>query len=121
MNIGPRPDGRLPQPVYPILSDIGVWLQKNGFAIYDTRPVAPYRKENFAYTAKENAVYAIYLPDDAENTLPPEVTMCANGKVQAVCFNGEELAFTQEGDRVPVVFPRQYDKEPAYAITMVMA
>lgn len=120
LNIGPRPDGRLPTPVYPILKDISVWLAKNGFAIYETRPAMPYRKENFAYTAKGNAVYAIYLPEDNENTLPPEVTMYANGKVQTVCFNGENLEFTQNGDKVHIVFPRQYDREPAYVLTMVM-
>lgn len=118
LNIGPRPDGRLPQKVYPILSDIGAWLKKNGFAIYETRPAAPYREAAFAYTAKGNEVYAIYLPADAENTLPSSETIHTSGKVKDILFNGQELNFTQNGNEVHVTFPEQYDKEPAYVLTI---
>lgn len=118
LNIGPRPDGRLPQKVYPILSDIGAWLKKNGFAIYETRPVAPYREAAFAYTAKGDEVYAIYLPADAENTLPSSETIHTSGKVNDILFNGQKLNFTQNGNEVHVTFPEQYDKEPAYVLTI---
>ena len=118
LNIGPRPDGRLPQKVYPILSDIGAWLKKNGFAIYETRPAAPYREAAFAYTAKGDEVYAIYLPADAENTLPSSETIHTGGKVNDILFNGQKLNFTQNGNEVHVTFPEQYDKEPAYVLTI---
>ncbi|MGN1347759.1 MAG: alpha-L-fucosidase, partial [Acutalibacteraceae bacterium] len=121
LNIGPRPDGRLPQPVYPILADIGAWLKKNGFAIYETRPVSPYREGDFAYTSKGKEVYAIYLPKDSENTLPPETTIHTDGKVLKVCFNGEELEFMQNGDAVFVTLPQQYEREPAYVLTVTKA
>ena len=38
LNIGPRPDGSIPEPEQEILRDIGRWLAVNGEAIYDTRP-----------------------------------------------------------------------------------
>lgn len=118
LNIGPRPDGRLPQKVYPILSDIGAWLKKNGFAIYETRPAAPYREAAFAYNAKGNEVYAIYLPADSENALPSSETIHTSGKVKDILFNGQKLNFTQNGNEVHVTFPEQYDKEPAYVLTI---
>lgn len=38
LNIGPRPDGTIPEAEQAILRDIGAWLSKNGEAIYGSRP-----------------------------------------------------------------------------------
>jgi alpha-L-fucosidase len=38
LNIGPRPDGTIPEPEQEILLEIGRWLAVNGEAIYDSRP-----------------------------------------------------------------------------------
>lgn len=118
LNIGPRPDGRLPHKVYPILADIGKWLKKNGYAIYETRPAQPYRKENFAYTGKNQEVYAIYLPDNAENTLPKNLTMYSKKRVHKVIFHSREIEFTQNGECVSITMSQDYEKEPAYVFTM---
>ena len=38
LNIGPRPDGTIPEPEQAMLREIGRWLAINGAAIYCTRP-----------------------------------------------------------------------------------
>src|SRR5262249_6545994 len=38
LNIGPRPDGTIPEPEQQMLREIGQWLAVNGAAIYGTRP-----------------------------------------------------------------------------------
>lgn len=38
LNVGPRPDGTIPEPEEEILREIGRWLKVNGEAIYGTRP-----------------------------------------------------------------------------------
>ncbi|MBA7579431.1 hypothetical protein ES708_21302 [subsurface metagenome] len=38
LNVGPKPDGTIPQEQQVLLLSIGKWLKVNGEAIYDTRP-----------------------------------------------------------------------------------
>ena len=38
LNIGPKPDGAIPQQDQEILREIGAWLKINGESIYGTRP-----------------------------------------------------------------------------------
>src|SRR5690242_2824435 len=81
LNIGPRPDGTIPEEVQAVLRDVGSWLQTNGEAIYGTRPwkiygegptqvtagsfhdtdTAPYTADDFRFTTKGNTLYAIEL------------------------------------------------------------
>ena len=42
LNIGPRPDGTIPEQAEKILLELGQWLSINGEAIYGTRPWAVY-------------------------------------------------------------------------------
>jgi alpha-L-fucosidase len=70
LNVGPGPDGDWHPTVYERLTEIGAWMKVNSEAIYDTRPVAPYQETKLVFTAKGNTVYAAYLADKNETTLP---------------------------------------------------
>ena len=65
LNVGPMPDGRLPRPAVERMREMGAWLGKFGGAIYATRPLAPYRKGDWAFTkGKDGTQYAIRLWDE---------------------------------------------------------
>ncbi len=74
LNIAPGPDGRWDDEAFALLREIGDWMEVNGEAIYGTRAMAPYKDGKVCLTRKkEGPVYAIYLPDENENTLPSKV------------------------------------------------
>ncbi len=74
LNIGPGPDGRLPEPAVTRLRAVGDWLAVNGAAIYGTRALAPYLEGPVAYTQKNATVYAMVRWREAIG-LPAEVVL----------------------------------------------
>jgi len=77
LNIAPSPKGDFDPAAYDMLKGVARWMKVNSEAIYDTRPVAPYREGNMAYTRNRftGAVYATYLTDDAKDKLPSAVML----------------------------------------------
>ncbi len=80
LNVGPRPDGTIPDEAVSRLAEFGDWLKVNGEAVYGTRPwleygegpnraqggmftegKVTYGEGDIRYTRKGNAVYAFVL------------------------------------------------------------
>ena len=81
LNIGPRPDGTIPEPEQAILREIGRWLKVNGEAIYGARPWnvfgegpteipegsfsdtkrQPFTSQDIRFTRKDKLLYAIVM------------------------------------------------------------
>ena len=68
LNVGPDADGQLPEVALQRMKEIGEWLNKNGYAIYGTRPLYPYANGNVRYTQSKDGKhkYKITLNDDGE-------------------------------------------------------
>jgi alpha-L-fucosidase len=57
LNIGPRPDGSIPDESVRILTAVGKWMEKNGDSIYTAEPCRVNRSANALFTRKGNTLY----------------------------------------------------------------
>jgi alpha-L-fucosidase len=57
LNIGPRPDGSIPEESVRILSEVGQWMAKNGETIYQSDLCQPRRNNYASFTRKGNTLY----------------------------------------------------------------
>ncbi len=74
LNIAPGPDGEWQQGAYDLLSEIGKWMKINGNAIYNSKPIAPYKEGQICMThQKNNVVHLYYLAKEDEQKIPGEI------------------------------------------------
>jgi len=112
LNIGPRSDGTIPEPVQQVLLDVGAWLTINGEAIYGTRPwrvygegptkaaagsfhdtdVQKYTPEDFRFTTMGAALYVIGLvwPASGEAVIASLALAAGSQPVQGVTLLGSD-------------------------------
>lgn len=74
LNVGPSPTGELAPDAYDRMREIGAWMKINGEAIYNTRPISPYKEGKICFTSlSDGSIYAIYLADEDETEPPAKV------------------------------------------------
>lgn len=75
---------------------------------------------NIAYTSKGDEIYAIYLPDAADdaNILPLYLHIPCQQAVHKVIFNGREVPFSQESNGIAVSVKGAFEMESAYVFTL---
>jgi alpha-L-fucosidase len=98
LNIGPKPDGTIPQPSVDILTEVGGWLQRNGESIYESEPCQPSRSNYASFTRKGNTLYmhVYFWPGDyvAIAGLGQQV------KSARMLASGQDVKFIQDKFRV---------------------
>ena len=83
LNIGPNAEGELPPESLERLQEIGDWMTVNSEAIYETRPVAPYKEAKICLTSKaDKTLYAIYLADEDETSPPSKILLYSHAPQQ---------------------------------------
>ena len=102
LNIGPRPDGTLPQESLDRLHAIGRWLKANGETIYGTRGglVAPHSWG--VTTQKANILYVHILKGEDKSLFLPMNRKVSRARMFAT---KEKVAFTASRDGVTLSLP----------------
>ncbi|WP_372793464.1 alpha-L-fucosidase [Lutibacter sp.] len=73
LNIAPSPEGDWQQGAYDLLEEYGAWMKVNSAAIYNTKPIAPFKENNICMTQnKEGNVFLFYMAEEGENQIPSE-------------------------------------------------
>lgn len=74
LNIAPGPDGTWQQGAYDLLEEYGTWMNVNSSAIYNTKPIAPFKENNICMTQnKDGNVFLLYLAEADETKIPAEI------------------------------------------------
>jgi len=130
LNIGPKPDGSIPEESIRILTAVGKWMDKNGSTIYGSDPCRVGRSNYLNFTRKGNTLYvhAHFWPGE---------TLVVAGMTNKVLSakllaGGKKVEFTQDRFRVrftglPAAPPDdpvttlavECDSEPAQNMDMV--
>jgi alpha-L-fucosidase len=110
LGVGPKGTGEYEPAVYDRLEGMGKWLATNGDAIYETVPVEPFQDGKIAYTAKgSDTIYAIYLPEKGETTLPETLKVKTNlkGKLSvSLLFEKKVLKSKMTADGLVITIPQ---------------
>ena len=125
LNIGPSPEGTWYDEAYIRLEELGKWMAVNKEAIYNSRPIAPYKEGKVCLTKqKDGTVYAIYLGGDNEQSPPPKIWLSsialANETEISMLGVDEILEWEQVGNGFFVEVPNSVQKNPpcSYAWTI---
>ncbi|MDR2525955.1 MAG: alpha-L-fucosidase [Oscillospiraceae bacterium] len=132
LNVGPKPDGTIPEEAERVLLEIGRWLAQNGEAIYETTPwlrygegptkieggggfnehanrALRYTARDFRFTVgKDNTLYATALAwDDNEYEITRPQALYP-GEIKRITMLGtdEELSFKLDG-HLHIAAPKQ--------------
>jgi alpha-L-fucosidase len=98
LNIGPKPDGSVPEESVRIMTAVGKWMDRNGKSIYQTEKCQPRRSNYASFTRNGNTLYM-------HNHFWPGETAIVGGlmtqvKSARLLATGKEVKFEQDKFRV---------------------
>lgn len=118
LNVPPQPDGRLPRKACELMEGIGEWMELYGESIYGTRMVAPYYKNNFAFTTKDDNVYCFRLYQNNDRSYQDkEIVIPYVDKVERIdlLHVGDSLEFYQDKAGLTVKMPPMEERNTPIA------
>lgn len=115
LNVGPQPDGRLPEGAIVRMKELGAWLKTYGEAIYGTRICEPYFQEGCAFTCKGETTYCFQLYENENAPIEGTLKISFSKKVERVDMVGGQqgLRFVQKEGELAVTLPQLERKTKA--------
>ncbi|HUI56400.1 MAG TPA: alpha-L-fucosidase [Bryobacteraceae bacterium] len=117
LNIGPKPDGSIPEESIQILTATGKWMERNGATIYQSEKCQPRSSEFAGFTRKGNTLYM-------HVHFWPGSTVALGGlrnqvKSARLLAGGKEIKFDQDPFRVRFTgLPEKAPDDPVTTIAI---
>jgi alpha-L-fucosidase len=97
INVGPRPNGELPEVAYERLSELGAWMQHSGAALMDTSPGSWPDDCNVPFTVAENRRFLLVPPGFKGKVVLKRTAKPTEARLMRT---GEPITFRYEGDEM---------------------
>lgn len=118
LNIGPRPDGSIPEASLERLKQMGRWMKKNGSALYGTQP-APFKKMPWGRATRKGDTYYFFVydrPDDQTVLVP----FAGTGAVTVKTLDGKVVLPAKQTDRGLIVHVDKLKSDDALPVVFTM-
>jgi alpha-L-fucosidase len=142
LNVGPRPDGTIPEQGYELLKGIGTWLEVNGESIYGTtnwttygegptqmekggsfneKEIAGFTAKDVRFTVKDNILYATCLGWPGAEITVETLQLLYPAEIRSVTMLGsdQELKWSLNDAGMTIETPAQRPCEHAYVFKIV--
>ncbi|WJH35244.1 alpha-L-fucosidase [Paenibacillus sp. CC-CFT747] len=115
LNVGPQPDGRLPEGAIRSMKGLGAWLKEYGEGIYGTRVCEPAFTGEWAFTRKDTTGYAFRLYRSEAEAVSRQLVIPYPENVTRIELIGTEeaLEFERTTDGWAVTLPETALSEKA--------
>lgn len=117
LNIAPGPDGTWQQGAYDLLHEFESWMNINNTAIYNTKPIAPFKENNICFTQnKKGNVFVFYMAEENKNVIPETITVASinpsKGSEIQLLGTKRNLKWTKNEKGFTVKIPKKYRNNP---------
>jgi alpha-L-fucosidase len=142
LNVGPKPDGTLPEQAYPLLKGIGAWMDVNGESIYGTtnwiaygegptrmdrsgsfneKDVAGFKAADVRFAVKDNVLYATCLGWPGAEITIETLKRLYQAEIQSVTMLGSDqpLRWKLTDAGLTIETPAERPCEHAYVFKIV--
>lgn len=125
LNIAPTPEGTWQQGAYDLLWEYAAWMKVNSEAIYNTRPLEPFKENNICITqGKDGKTYFHYLSKEGEK-MPESITITSHkpskGARVTILGTNINLKWKPSGNGFTIFLPEKLRNNPPCGYAWVIS